>query len=60
LVKAPKDLFHEDAVGLIAMDSKGNRRMAMNLAGNCLNLAVVRNEKIIAYDLAKEVCDESR
>jgi type II secretory pathway predicted ATPase ExeA len=60
LVKAPKDLFHEDAIGLIAMDSKGNRRMAMNLAGNCLNLAVVRNEKTIAYDLAKEVCDELR
>jgi len=60
LVKAPKDLFHDDAVGLIAIDSKGNRRMAMNLAGNCLNLAVVRNEKIIAYDLAKEVCDEAR
>lgn len=60
LVKAPKDLFEDDALGLIAMDSKGNRRMAMNIAGNCMNLAVVRNEKTIAYDLAKEVCDETR
>jgi type II secretory pathway predicted ATPase ExeA len=60
LAKAPKGLFEEDALALVALDSKGNRRVAMNLAGNCLNLDVVRDEKTIAYGLAKEVCDEAK
>jgi len=58
LVKAPKDLFQPEAVSMIALDSKGNRRMIMNLAGNCLNLAMVRCEKIITDGLAREAADE--
>ncbi len=34
-VKAEVSLFTKDAMTLIGLDSKGNHRMIMNLAGNC-------------------------
>lgn len=40
--------------------SKGNRRVIMNLAGNCTDLAVIRQEKLVTDELAREVCDQAR
>ena len=57
--KASPDLFTKDAVKLIELDSKGNRRVIMNLAGNCMDLAVIRQEKLITDELAREVCDQA-
>lgn len=56
-VKAETSLFTKDAMTLIGLDSKGNRRVIMNLAGNCMDMAVIRNEKIISDEIAREVCD---
>lgn len=58
-VKASPDLFTKDAIKLIELDSKGNRRVIMNLAGNCMDLAVLRQEKLITDELAREVCDQA-
>ena len=57
--KASPDLFTKDAIQLIELDSKGNRRVIMNLAGNCMDLAVIRQEKLITDELAREVCDQA-
>lgn len=51
--KAGPDLFTEDMIKLIELDSKGNRRLIMNLAGNCMVLAVIRQEKLITNELAR-------
>lgn len=40
--KANPELFTKEAMKLIELDSKGNRRVIMNLAGNCMDLAVIR------------------
>src|SRR5690606_38908569 len=40
VAKAGPDLFTRDAIKLIELDSKGSRRVIMNLAGNCMDLAV--------------------
>lgn len=58
-VKANPELFTKEAIKLIELDSKGNRRVIMNLAGNCMDLAVIRQEKIITDELAREVCDQA-
>jgi type II secretory pathway predicted ATPase ExeA len=60
LVKAPKDVFHEDALRLITIDGKGNRRSIMNLAGNCLQYAAARGENVVTADIAYEVCNEMK
>lgn len=60
MAKAPRDLFHEDALRVVCMDGKGNRRTIMNLAGNCLQLAAARDEKIVTADIAYEVCNEMK
>lgn len=57
--KASPDLFTKDAIKLIELDSKGNRRVIMNLAGNCMDLAVIRQEKLVTDELAREVCDQA-
>lgn len=57
--KASPDLFTKEAIKLIELDSKGNRRVIMNLAGNCMDLAVIRQEKMITGELAREVCDQA-
>jgi type II secretory pathway predicted ATPase ExeA len=57
--KAREDLFTKEAIKLIELDSKGNRRVIMNLAGNCMDLAVLRQEKLVTDELAREVCDQS-
>lgn len=58
-VKANPELFTKEAIKLIELDSKGNRRVIMNLAGNCMDLAVMRQEKVITDELAREVCDQA-
>lgn len=57
--KASPDLFTKDAIKLIELDSKGNRRVIMNLCGNCMDLAVIRQEKLVTDELAREVCDQA-
>jgi type II secretory pathway predicted ATPase ExeA len=57
--KANPDLFSREAIKLIELDSKGNRRVIMNLAGNCMDLAVIRQEKLVTDELAREVCDQA-
>lgn len=57
--KASPDLFTREAMKLIELDSKGNRRIIMNLCGNCMDLAVIRREKLITDELAREVCDQA-
>lgn len=57
--KANPDLFTKEAIKLIELDSKGNRRMIMNLCGNCMDLAVIREEKLITDELVREVCDQA-
>ena len=57
--KANLELFTKDAMKLIELDSKGNRRVIMNLCGNCMDLAVIRQEKVITDELAREVCDQA-
>jgi type II secretory pathway predicted ATPase ExeA len=59
-VKAPKEIFHEDALRLIGIDGKGNRRTIMNLAGNSLQLACARSENVVTADIAYEVCNEMK
>lgn len=49
--KAPKDLFAEDAVELLATQSQGNRRELMNLATTLCVEAHLRNERIITAEL---------
>jgi len=58
-VKANPEMFTKEAIKLIELDSKGNRRVIMNLAGNCLDLAVIRQEKVITDELVREVCDQA-
>lgn len=57
--KTNLDLSTKDALKLIELDSKGNRRVIMNLAGNCMDLTVIRQEKLITGELAREVCDQA-
>ena len=57
LVKASSDLFTKEAMRIIELDTKGNRRMIMNHCGGCMDHAVLRNEKIITNELAREVGD---
>lgn len=53
--EAPKNVFHKNSIDLIAMDSAGNRRMVMMQAGNYMDEAVQRKEKIITADLIHSV-----
>ena len=57
LAKATGDLFTSEAMRIIELDTKGNRRMIMNHCGSCMDHAVMRNEKIITDELAREVGD---
>ncbi len=57
LVKASGDLFTKEAMRIIELDTKGNRRMIMNQCGSCMDHAVLRNEKLITDELAREVGD---
>lgn len=58
--KGPKDLFLDDALNVLCLDGKGNRRALMNMAGNCLQIAAAREEKLVSTDIAYEVCNEAQ
>jgi type II secretory pathway predicted ATPase ExeA len=51
IAEAPKNLFHKDAIDLIAMDTNGNRRTVMMQSGMYIDEAVNRKEKTITADL---------
>jgi type II secretory pathway predicted ATPase ExeA len=53
--EAPKNMFQKNAVALIAMDTAGNRRMVMMHAGNYMDEAVQRKEKVVTADLIHTV-----
>ena len=57
--KANPELFTKEGMKLIELDSNGNRRVIMNLAGNCMDLAAIRGEKVIADELTRVVCDQA-
>ena len=52
---APETLFEKDAYTSLHIDSKGNRRAIMNTAGNAMDLAMERVERIVADDIVREV-----
>lgn len=51
LAKAPKDLFADDAMELLATQSRGNRRELMNLATALCVEAHVRGERLVTAEL---------
>lgn len=50
-----EDLFSPEAASLLALDSKGNRRVLMHLCGNSMDEAMVRKEKTITADLIRSM-----
>jgi type II secretory pathway predicted ATPase ExeA len=52
---AQEALFEKDAYATLHIDSKGNRRAIMNIAGNAMDLAMERAERIVADDIVREV-----
>jgi type II secretory pathway predicted ATPase ExeA len=55
VAKADPGLFLADAMQTLHVDSKGNRRLIMNLAGNAMSLAVERSETVVSDELVREV-----
>jgi general secretion pathway protein A len=55
LAQANKDLFDGEALDCLATDSKGNRRMLMNLAALCLEEAARRNDKIVTAEIVSAI-----
>jgi general secretion pathway protein A len=55
IAEAPKNVFHKNAVDLLAMDTNGNRRMVIMQAGNYMDEAVQRKEKVVTADLIHSV-----
>lgn len=52
---AEPGLFEKEAYTSLHIDSKGNRRAIMNIAGNAMDLACERAERIVADDIVREV-----
>jgi len=55
IAKAEQQLFNDDAIMAIALDSKGNRRMLMNLAAVCLEEAARTNDKVVTAELVAQI-----
>ena len=53
--EAPENTFHSDASELLALDSNGNRRTLMTLAGMYMDEAAGRKEKTVTADLIHSV-----
>ncbi|MBK8804021.1 MAG: hypothetical protein IPN71_18590 [Fibrobacteres bacterium] len=51
--------FDKEAYTTLHIDSKGNRRAIMNIAGNAMDLACERAERIVADDIVREVASMS-
>jgi len=58
--EADANLFHEQALESIAVDSAGNRRELMNLAALCLEEAARRQEKIVTADIVNMITTEQK
>lgn len=58
LAKAKSDIFEDEALDCLAADSKGNRRMIMNMAAACLEEAVERKDKIITPEIVNAIVDD--
>lgn len=58
--EAPENLFHEQAMEVIAADAAGNRRILMNLAALCMEEAANRKEKVITADIVNAVTNQYR
>jgi len=48
-------IFDKDAIMSIAVDTKGNRRMLMNLAAICLEEAARRNDKVVTNEIVADM-----
>ncbi len=55
LAQADTGLFAPQALDCLAADSKGNRRMLMNLAALCLEEGARRNDKVITEEIVMAV-----
>lgn len=58
LAQADAGLFDGEALECLATDSKGNRRMLMNLAALCLEEAARRSEKVVTAEITSAVATE--
>lgn len=56
--EADIDIFHEQAIETLAVDSGGNRRALMNLAALCLEEAARRQEKVVTADVVNMIVVE--
>lgn len=55
IAKADCKIFTDEAITSIALDTKGNRRMLMNLAALCLEEAARRNDKVVTEEVVAEM-----
>ena len=60
LAQADAGLFDDEALECLATDSKGNRRMLMNLAALCLEEAACRSEKVVSAEITSAVTTECK
>ena len=58
LAKVKNNPFENDAIECLAADSKGNRRMIMNIAAACMEEAAERKENIITSEIVNAVVDD--
>jgi type II secretory pathway predicted ATPase ExeA len=58
IAQADANIFEQEALECIAVDTKGNRRLMMNLAAMCMEEAARRNDKIITAELVTSVNTE--
>lgn len=55
IAKANPAIFCDEAITSIAVDTKGNRRMLMNLAAICLEEAARRNDNVVTAEIVAEM-----
>ncbi len=58
IVQAQENIFEDDALDVLAMDCKGNRRVLMNLCATAMQFAAEKNEKVITADLVNTMAVE--
>jgi type II secretory pathway predicted ATPase ExeA len=55
IAEATHAIFDQQAITDIATDTKGNRRLLMNLAALCLEEAARRNDKVVTSEIVAEM-----
>ena len=55
LAQVDAGLFDNEAIDCLATDSKGNRRMLMNLAALCLEEAARRKDKVVTAEIVTSI-----